>query len=231
MEIIESLKGYQKGFAGKVTLGNLAVMPIETIDDRFIFLLELATFADSLGIQVIADGKIPEPSTAKIRKILAETNSMSHNQTIVAFAIRNIMTELSYEIIEATNNKGDYSKIEGIYTQESPASEFLNMPLTTNVFNKVYSFTGASGRIFTGTGVIGVSKLTAAECVDLIKGMTLEERIIPLRDYILSNEEDIKKEFKAYRNALLGFIKFHINPDGDDNRVIKYLTEKTTRTI
>lgn len=114
--LIISMKQNQKGYSGKNTIAKLTAMPIDTMEDRFFLLLELASFADSLKIGKIADGKNPVPNLSAVRRILIESNSMSHNTTIVSYAFTNVMKELSFEIINATNNKGDFSKIPAIYS-------------------------------------------------------------------------------------------------------------------
>lgn len=149
-------------------------MPIETIDDRFRLLMEIATFAGSLKIEKIADGKQEVPNLEKIRRIIAETNSMSHNTLIVKHAFTNLLQELSLEMILATNNKGDFTKIESIYLKNTPEYEFLNIPENTTFRNKVFTFIGKSGKEYVGTGVMSIANLNTDDFIDLISGMRLQ---------------------------------------------------------
>lgn len=149
-------------------------MPIETIDDRFRLLMEIATFAGSLKIEKIADGKQEVPNLEKIRRTIAETNSMSHNTLIVKHAFTNLLQELSLEMILATNNKGDFTKIESIYLKNTPEYEFLNIPENTTFRNKVFTFIGKSGKEYVGTGVMSIANLNTDDFIDLISGMRLQ---------------------------------------------------------
>lgn len=200
--------------------------PLTTVEERFAFLLELATFSNSLGISVIVDGTEPVPNTGKILSFITLCNSMSHNTTIVGFNIGQAMRELSFEIKEATNDKGDFTKISKIYTGEIPASEFLNVPLKTTFFNKIYSFNGKSGRNYSGTGITGLTAYNTVELADILEGLQVNPEVCEIRDYILANEEDMKSEFRNYRMAMLPFLKWHFDPESTDSKIVDYVKRK-----
>ncbi len=227
--MIASLKTHQKGFVGKQTLARLSSMPIDTMEERFRLLMELCTYADSLKIGIIADGKNPVPNLSTVRRVIIEANSMSHNITIVSFAFVTVMKELSFEIINATNNKGDFSKISEIYIGEIPDTEFLNPPLTTNMFNRVFSFIGKSGKVYGGVGVGAIHKYTTEDFTDIIEGMILEGRMIDFRTYLIENPDELKKEFGSYRNALMPFVKWHIDPEEKENKIMAYLNDHVSK--
>lgn len=139
------------------------------------------------------------------------------------------MQELSFEIIEATNNKGDFSIIEKVYSKEIPAADFLAIPKNTNFYNQVYSFTGLSGKIYTGTGVTGLSKMNTEDLKDVAGGLQLIGRMSDLRDFMLGNEDLMKKEFNNMRLALLGFMKHHIDPKSEDSKIVTFLNDNVPK--
>lgn len=230
MQLIKALAGYQQWFSGKPTLANLTGFPMTTIEDRFMFLIQLATYANSLKISVIGDGKELVPNLQKINKILIQSNSMSHNTEVVAFAFLQIMQELSFEIIEQTNNKGDMSLIPDIYNGAIPASAFLDIPETTTFFNKIYSYNGKSGTNYSGTGITGLTAYNTEQLKDIIEGLNLEEESDLIRNYILSNEEEMKSQFKNFRMALLPFLKWHLDPESQDSKIVEYVRSKLLDT-
>ena len=151
---------------------------------------------------------------------------MSHNITVVGFNVWQVMRELSFEIKEATNDKGDFSKIDDIYTGSIPVSEFLNVPLKTNFFNKIYSYNGKSGTNYSGTGITGLTAYNTTQLVDIISGLSLGEEASNIRDYILANEEVMKAQFKNYRMGLLPFLKWHLDPESQDSKIVEFVREK-----
>lgn len=224
--LIKVLQPHQQWFAGKPTIARFMQYPLTTIEERFEFLLELSTFANSLRIAKIPDGKESIPNTRKIQSSLTICNSMNHNTIVVGFNITQIMQELSFEIREATNDKGDFDKIVKIYTGEIPSSEFLNVPLKTTFLNKIYSFNGKSGKNYSGTGIAGLTAYNTVDLADILEGLQLDPEVSLIRDYILANEEEMKNEWKNFRMAMLPFLKWHFDPASTDSKIVEYVKQK-----
>lgn len=97
------------------------------------------------------------------------------------------------------------------------------------MFNRVFSFIGKSGKEFGGTGVGAIHKYTTEDFIDVIEGMRLEGRMVDFRTYLLENQDELKKEFGSHRNALMPFVKWHIDPEEKENKIMAYLNDHVSK--
>ena len=58
----------------------------------------------------------------------------------------------------------------------------------------------------------------------------MEEESDSIRNYILSNEEEMKSQFKNFRMALLPFLKWHLDPESQDSKIVEYVRSKLLNT-
>lgn len=59
--------------------------------------------------------------------------------------------------------------------------------------------------------------------------MRLEGRMVDFRTYLLENQDELKKEFGSYRNALMPFVKWHIDPEEKENKIMAYLNDHVSK--
>lgn len=188
-------------------------------------LLNVLKYDKSLGITPIADGEDKTPDVSKIRQLLASANSMSHSQNVVRHALAQVAQELSPEVLKKTGKKPDFSKVCGILHGEIPASEFVATAKELTMFNAVFSFVGKSGQHYTGTGPVALARLNTEQFNDFFDVLKLEGEEAEMRDKIMANKDAAKKEFGNYRNAMLFFTKYLIDPTKKECSVTKWAKE------
>lgn len=233
--IISEMSQHQKPYEGKPSSTKLFMMPMETLEDRLMLLLNIASYCTSLGISVMPDGRNAVPSLQKIRQCIVESMSMSHNRTIVAHDFTVAMQELSFEIMEATNNKPDFSKVGPVFTGEIPVHAFLDIPQTVTFHNKIYSWKGASGTEYAGVGIVDIAKYDTEQIIDILKGAPLDAELRKITDYAIEHADIMKDAFKNHRMGLLPILKYWFDPASQESKIVEFvkgcIKEDEERTI
>jgi len=225
--LYDSSKDFQTWFQWKSTIAELLAINTSTIEWRFKLLLKIITMWNSLQIKSVKDWNIAIPDLQKIKRILIQSNQMSHSILVMWSNLKIIAQELSFEIIEATNWKWDFSIITDILNQKKKISDFLNIKESVTIFNKVFSFTGKSWKVFKWKWVQDLMPLNTENLKDIITWMNISDEI---RE-ILLDADTMKKEFKNHRNWMMWFLKYSIDNESWKWKVMEFIENKLWTSI
>lgn len=225
-DIYSKLKTKQKSYNWKQTLWILANMPIETIEDRFKLLLELSCLRDSVKLSVIADWKVAIPNLYKIKKLLLQSNTMSHSTLVIWSVFKQVMQELSFEIEAALNKWETFDDILSIYTWEKEISSILSVPKSTNIYNKIYSLVWKSGKNYIWQWSMDLQNYTTIECIDIVDWLNINGEMLEIKNFLFKNEKIIKNNFTSMRLWILWFIRYYLDSSINNIKVINFIKKE-----
>ena len=214
----------QISYNGRKTLSDLSKLDISTIDNRLVFILNVVQYANSLWIKRFYDWT-SEPNLLLVKNSLAKCNTYYSTINIVWSLLKWIVENFSYEIIKENNWEFDFSKAKWILSWKKKPEEFVKTPVNKNVHNTIWAFKWISGKEYNGKWKWELMSLKAVDILDILKWYNTKDIYKDMIDFLFTNEELVKKDFRQVRLAGITIIQEIIDPTVDSKFKTTYRKE------
>lgn len=230
-EINTELKNYQSGYNWQNSIKALSEIDISDTSWKLKLIIEILRMSNYFKFSALLESR-PRLQVSDIEKMFAKCKSYYWNPKIIEWQLKQIIEWLTFYFEKKEYN---YSLIWDIVTWRSTIEEFLWETKVTDTYNSKYLFEWKSWEIYEWTWVIQLRSLNEVKCLDILEWYKWSnKRLLSVIPYLLNknNRDELKKEFKSFRWAILSALSEAIRPEEEQldldkqSKAINYILAK-----
>lgn len=243
-KLYDNLQDKQSPYLWLNSISNLEKINLDFKDWRFLFILETLKIWKALWFKIFKESN-KEISKQEIKNLLAWAKSYHSNKSIASSKLKFIIEWLAYEfkdlnlkfnltslILDKKLKINDFLKqVEKI--EEDSKIEWNNKIDKQKNFTKDFIFIGKSGKTYSWIWMQQLRKYKEVDVLDIIEWYSWEnetlKKVIP---YLLNNKDELKNEFKQYRQVIISALSvlFWLESKAVNYILAKLENEETNET-
>lgn len=219
--MIASMKQEQRRFQNN-DLQSLLQLPTETKEDRFMLLLNIISYYDSLKLKKTLRVKTGVINEAKIKQNINDAINYEWNKVIIAGKLSEIMMMIFNEIKDENSKVDfDYDTLPLILKEEEGVNAFIKVSKVNTKLNNPWSFVWADKTKYEWAGLRELMKYKWADLFNMLEGSIEEfsdEEKIAIEFVLNEDNNKVIKEsqFKNRRNAALSIMKWKLSGENSE---------------